>query len=288
MNRMPLRVVVSARRPQGGVERPADEFHHRQARGGSLRIVEDREGPTRRHRVVPVPKRNPVDSQSGRVVLRDYHVDRSRRAHGVGSTSPGGLRHAREGGIHQGHVARRRGCRDRSGSVDQPDEPRPLLRVRVAQPTPTSIELRFDIAYAAASGALLSTDDGLPLPRERQREQRLLEGLDLLDEVPGARARRGTSYAGYWDVAHRLVLQGMPAVHFISSVLPALDSHPDVRVVIDGELTAYEEASEAPVIDIGLSDSCLLYTSDAADERSSVDLGGRRIIKKKKKWAYSS
>ena len=29
--------------------------------------------------------------------------------------------------------------------------------------------------------------------------------------------------------------------------------------------------------------TCLLYTSDAADERSSVDLGGRRIIKKKKK-----
>ena len=27
--------------------------------------------------------------------------------------------------------------------------------------------------------------------------------------------------------------------------------------------------------------ACLLYTSDAADERSSVDLGGRRIIKKK-------
>ena len=28
--------------------------------------------------------------------------------------------------------------------------------------------------------------------------------------------------------------------------------------------------------------ACLLYTSDAAAERSSVDLGGRRIIKKKK------
>ena len=27
---------------------------------------------------------------------------------------------------------------------------------------------------------------------------------------------------------------------------------------------------------------CLLYTSDAADERSSVDLGGARIIKKNK------
>ena len=31
---------------------------------------------------------------------------------------------------------------------------------------------------------------------------------------------------------------------------------------------------------------CLLYTSDAADERSSVDLGGRRIIKKKNKHNY--
>src|SRR5678810_778844 len=28
-----------------------------------------------------------------------------------------------------------------------------------------------------------------------------------------------------------------------------------------------------------LYSDCLLYTSDAADERSSVDLGGRRIIK---------
>eukprot|EP00656_Telonema_subtile_P009555 TRINITY_DN14501_c0_g1_i4.p1 TRINITY_DN14501_c0_g1~~TRINITY_DN14501_c0_g1_i4.p1 ORF type:complete len:274 (-),score=68.97 TRINITY_DN14501_c0_g1_i4:73-894(-) len=30
--------------------------------------------------------------------------------------------------------------------------------------------------------------------------------------------------------------------------------------------------------------TCLLYTSDAADEEDSVDLGGRRIIKKKKKY----
>ena len=28
---------------------------------------------------------------------------------------------------------------------------------------------------------------------------------------------------------------------------------------------------------------CLLYTSDAADEEDSVDLGGRRLIKKKKR-----
>ena len=35
------------------------------------------------------------------------------------------------------------------------------------------------------------------------------------------------------------------------------------------------------IIDKMELDGCLLYTSDAADERSSVDLGGRRIIKKK-------
>ena len=35
------------------------------------------------------------------------------------------------------------------------------------------------------------------------------------------------------------------------------------------------------------SDCCLLYTSDAADERSSVDLGGRRIIKKKNTYKHA-
>eukprot|EP00831_Metopus_contortus_P001236 TRINITY_DN10452_c0_g1_i8.p2 TRINITY_DN10452_c0_g1~~TRINITY_DN10452_c0_g1_i8.p2 ORF type:complete len:129 (-),score=27.24 TRINITY_DN10452_c0_g1_i8:70-456(-) len=33
--------------------------------------------------------------------------------------------------------------------------------------------------------------------------------------------------------------------------------------------------------------TCLLYTSDAADDTPCVDLGGRRIIKKKKKYDRS-
>ena len=37
------------------------------------------------------------------------------------------------------------------------------------------------------------------------------------------------------------------------------------------------------ILNFGSIRLCLLYTSDAADERSSVDIGGRRIIKKKKK-----
>ena len=51
---------------------------------------------------------------------------------------------------------------------------------------------------------------------------------------------------------------------------------PDVDGHFGREVEALFHAEQGA--DIG----CLLYTSDAADERSSVDLGGRRIIKKKK------
>ena len=46
----------------------------------------------------------------------------------------------------------------------------------------------------------------------------------------------------------------------------------------------YPIKTQKPLLNKLLFSSCLLYTSDAADERSSVDLGGRRIIKKKKYW----
>ena len=59
-------------------------------------------------------------------------------------------------------------------------------------------------------------------------------------------------------------------------------SQADFETWLSGQLT---ESVEDPVERGKLyaeSNGCLLYTSDAADERSSVDLGGRRIIKKKK------
>ena len=62
----------------------------------------------------------------------------------------------------------------------------------------------------------------------------------------------------------------------------------------DGEYGGFVPAGVAMSVDLfhrrsgprfaPLSPGCLLYTSDAADERSSVDLGGRRIIKKKKTY----
>ena len=48
----------------------------------------------------------------------------------------------------------------------------------------------------------------------------------------------------------------------------------------DSHLLRAELERNYGVFEMQIKD-CLLYTSDAADERSSVDLGGRRIIKKK-------
>ena len=56
-------------------------------------------------------------------------------------------------------------------------------------------------------------------------------------------------------------------------------------VGVGGKMTWYgvNERALAPFVTNGevRRRTCLLYTSDAADERSSVDLGGRRILKKK-------
>ena len=52
---------------------------------------------------------------------------------------------------------------------------------------------------------------------------------------------------------------------------------------VSGELEKLQTEDRPDAALWDLLDDCLLYTSDAADERSSVDLGGRRIIKKKKK-----
>ena len=45
---------------------------------------------------------------------------------------------------------------------------------------------------------------------------------------------------------------------------------------------AFDQAAGALVVQHAVQGICLLYTSDAADDLLCVDLGGRRIIKKKK------
>src|SRR5664280_3885861 len=42
-----------------------------------------------------------------------------------------------------------------------------------------------------------------------------------------------------------------------------------------------DELDDPQPLEVDRSRTCLLYTSDAADEEDSVDLGGRRLIKTK-------
>ena len=62
-----------------------------------------------------------------------------------------------------------------------------------------------------------------------------------------------------------------------------LDAENAVKEANEPEREADADAKlEALLDNTPLEEACLLYTSDAADEEDSVDLGGRRTIKKKK------
>ena len=70
--------------------------------------------------------------------------------------------------------------------------------------------------------------------------------------------------------------RGLGDVYKRHSAIRALPCPSEAWVVAASRRTASCRGAERPE-----RNACLLYTSDAADERSSVDLGGRRIIKKK-------
>ncbi|CCI52491.1 MAG: DEAD/DEAH box helicase [Tetrasphaera jenkinsii] len=158
-------------------------------------------------------------------------------------------------------------------SVVIPEQARPVLRIRLSQPGPTRLSILFDFAYAAPSGALLTRDLG-PLPRHRFAEQSLLASLDVLDGIPGARSRANP--ASPYELADKVELRGMPVIRFIDDVLPELEFQPDIHITFDDELIAYEEASEAPLIDVGLSESSLGGT-DWFDLGISVSVNGEVV-----------
>ena len=60
-----------------------------------------------------------------------------------------------------------------------------------------------------------------------------------------------------------------------------LQANPDGTIALVGHTDASGSLAANTALSERRAEACLLYTSDAADERSSVDLGGRRIIKKK-------
>ena len=75
----------------------------------------------------------------------------------------------------------------------------------------------------------------------------------------------------------RIISLGWGVQSFTLAAMAALGETEKVGAAIHADTT--HEASGT--YEFARQWTCLLYTSDTADERSSVDLGGRRIIKKK-------
>src|SRR5664280_3686321 len=67
--------------------------------------------------------------------------------------------------------------------------------------------------------------------------------------------------------------------NFVYTYLSGKES-PDFRTILRFKIQARRMMEKAFISTVHIA-NCLLYTSDAADEEDSVDLGGRRIIKKK-------
>src|SRR5665648_1280736 len=106
--------------------------------------------------------------------------------------------------------------------------------------------------------------------------------------LPTVRLWRGRYGAGGTSALGDLHRSGRPAVHDETSIIAVtLEPPPDTLGVTHWSVRLLGDhlgISFATVARIwrrwGLQPwNCLLYTSDAADEEDSVDLGGRRIIK---------
>src|SRR5659263_51916 len=116
--------------------------------------------------------------------------------------------------------------------------------------------------------------------------------VNLLDVVPVEKDSVVTMDRGYTDFARLYAIHLLPAFfvvraksnlrfHRLSSIRSERSRGVRGDQVIS--LVGYKSRTGYPESLRRIAYVCLLYTSDAADDLLCVDLGGRRIIKKKKK-----
>eukprot|EP00658_Telonema_sp_P-2_P003421 TRINITY_DN11262_c0_g1_i9.p1 TRINITY_DN11262_c0_g1~~TRINITY_DN11262_c0_g1_i9.p1 ORF type:complete len:372 (-),score=114.04 TRINITY_DN11262_c0_g1_i9:56-1171(-) len=169
---------------------------------------------------------------------------------------------------------------------------------------------------AAAAAKLKATQDAIraeaEAKAEAERERRSREEQERIEEATrmadarAAAAARASKFGGSWGAsaaatfptANQRADESEEEVGEMSEEMEEeIASIPDSLSNGGGAFEPFEPPSVAqPSLNppsrltntviynkVPLVKSCLLYTSDAADEEDSVDLGGRRIIKKKKK-----
>eukprot|EP00656_Telonema_subtile_P006390 TRINITY_DN12950_c0_g1_i2.p1 TRINITY_DN12950_c0_g1~~TRINITY_DN12950_c0_g1_i2.p1 ORF type:complete len:271 (+),score=-23.29 TRINITY_DN12950_c0_g1_i2:455-1267(+) len=94
---------------------------------------------------------------------------------------------------------------------------------------------------------------------------------------------KGITYTQVAQYCVLIVAFTVPALFLSAQVTGHILPQIGLGATLDNGMSVLATLDQLSV-DLGFHQytSCLLYTSDAADEEDSVDLGGRRIIKKKK------
>ena len=105
--------------------------------------------------------------------------------------------------------------------------------------------------------------------------------LDLVERTVDP-CRKALSDAGlsHSEIDEVILVGGSTRIPAIQEKVKEIFGKEPNKSVNPDEVVAMGAAIQGGVLQGDVKD-CLLYTSDAADEEDSVDLGGRRIIKKK-------
>ena len=137
----------------------------------------------------------------------------------------------------------------------------------------------MNLAQALAAAALVPTLVVLIAANYHGAQQ--AQALGILAGTPAISGALAFFVAGLlgtwlsWRYSFGLLFFLSLVVFLLSFRLKPIPRQTGIKIDFTGAALA--------AIGIILLSLCLLYTSDAADERSSVDLGGRRIINKKRK-----
>ncbi|HPQ72361.1 DEAD/DEAH box helicase [Phycicoccus elongatus] len=163
--------------------------------------------------------------------------------------------------------------RSGDGNVDSLRDATPVLVVDVRTNATNGLDLDLALAYDLGGDVLVRLDDpAAGTLRDAAAERRLLAALDLLDALPGSR-QRGMQNGHWWLAKVHHSLSAVESARFALDVLPDLETHPQVRVLIHGELPAYQEVTEAPTIEIGADDG----DNDWLDLRITVRVDDQEV-----------
>lgn len=168
--------------------------------------------------------------------------------------------------------------RSRDGSIDIGRDARPVVLLDIATGSGNGLDIDLGLAYDLGGDVLVRLDDPAARSlRDHDAEQDVLRRLDLLDALPGARhlspaiGARGTEH---WWLAQHVELAGAGAAGFVLDVLPDLEAHEDVRIRTHGELPAYHETTEAPLIEVSADED---VANDWLDLRITVRIDEQEV-----------